>query len=65
MSSLGSVTRLFNQLQQGERASVQQLWELYFRRLIGLARKKLGALPRQMADEEDVALSAFARFLDP
>jgi DNA-directed RNA polymerase specialized sigma24 family protein len=62
MPSEGSITRLFNQLQQGERATAQQLWELYFRRLVGLARSKLGQLPRGAADEEDVALSAFDSF---
>src|SRR5262249_44003183 len=34
----------------------------YFRRLVGLARKKLRAAPRRAADEEDVALSAFDSF---
>jgi len=62
MSSMGSITVLFNQLQLGDRAGVQKLWELYFRRLVGLARKKLGDLPRRAAGEEDVALSAFDSF---
>jgi len=62
MSSMGSITRLFNRLQLGDRAGVQQLLELYFRRLVGLARKKLGDLPRRAACEEDVALSAFDSF---
>jgi DNA-directed RNA polymerase specialized sigma24 family protein len=38
------------------------LWERYFRRLVTLARSNLGALPRRVADEEDVALSAFHSF---
>ncbi len=62
MSSSGSITRLFNQLQQGERQTAQELWQRYFHRLIGLARKKLGDLPRRAAAEEDVALSAFDSF---
>jgi DNA-directed RNA polymerase specialized sigma24 family protein len=62
VSSVGSITGLLNQLQQGERDNVEQLWERYFRQLIGLARKKLGGLPRGAADEEDVALSAFDSF---
>jgi DNA-directed RNA polymerase specialized sigma24 family protein len=62
MSSRGSISCLFNQLQLGDRAAVQGLWEVYFRRLVGLARKKLGDLPRRAADEEDVALSAFDSF---
>jgi DNA-directed RNA polymerase specialized sigma24 family protein len=35
------------------------LWERYFLRLVGLARRKLQGTPRRVADEEDVALSAF------
>ena len=37
-------------------------WERYFRRLVGLAHKKLQDTPRRVADEEDVALSAFHSF---
>lgn len=62
MSSMGSITHLFNKLQQGERDTAQGLLERYFHRLIGLARKKLGDLPRRAVDEEDVALSAFDSF---
>src|SRR4029077_6763039 len=42
--------------------AAQKLWERYFRRLVGLARKKLRDAPRRAADEEDVALSAFDSF---
>jgi DNA-directed RNA polymerase specialized sigma24 family protein len=62
MSSPGSITGLFSQLQQGDQATTQALWQRYFHRLVGLARKKLGNLPRGAADEEDVALSAFDSF---
>jgi DNA-directed RNA polymerase specialized sigma24 family protein len=62
MASDGSVTRWLGQLQAGDPAAVQQLWERYFRRLVGLARKRLGDAPRRVADEEDVALSAFDSF---
>jgi DNA-directed RNA polymerase specialized sigma24 family protein len=62
MSPDGSVTRWLGQLQAGDRAAAQQLWERYFRRLVGLARKKLQGAPRRAADEEDVALSAFDSF---
>ncbi len=62
MSSSGSITGLINQLQLGDRATAQKLWQLYFHRLVGLARQKLGPLPRRAADEEDVALSAFDSF---
>ena len=57
----GSVSRWFGPLQQGDPAAAQQLWELYFQRLIELARKKLRDLPHREA-AEDVALSAFDSF---
>ena len=62
MSPKGSVTRWLGPLQAGDPAAVRQLWERYFRRLVGLARLKLRSTPRRAADEEDVALSAFDSF---
>jgi DNA-directed RNA polymerase specialized sigma24 family protein len=63
MSSSGSVTAWIDQLRAGDRAAAQRLWEGYFHRLVGLARQKLRKAPRGMADEEDVALSAFDSFI--
>jgi DNA-directed RNA polymerase specialized sigma24 family protein len=62
MSCTGSVTEWIGRLKTGDQAAAQQLWERYFRRLVGLARHKLRATPRRAADEEDVALSAFDSF---
>jgi DNA-directed RNA polymerase specialized sigma24 family protein len=62
MTSKGSVTHWIGRLKAGDRAAAQQLWEHYFHRLVGLARKKLQDTPRRAADEEDVALSAFDSF---
>jgi DNA-directed RNA polymerase specialized sigma24 family protein len=62
MSRQGSVTRWVDLLRAGDHAAVQQLWERYFRRLVGLARLKLRRAPRRAASEEDVALSAFHSF---
>ena len=62
MASEGSVSHWIEQLKAGDHAAAQPLWESYFRRLVGLARKKLRDAPRRMADEEDVALSAFNSF---
>src|SRR3954451_23866563 len=59
MASDGSVSRLIDGLAVGDEAAVQQLWDRYFHRLVGLARKRLRDAPRRTADEEDVALSAF------
>jgi RNA polymerase sigma factor (sigma-70 family) len=62
MSSSGSVSGWIAQLREGDQEAAQQLWERYFRRLVGLARGQLANGPKRMADEEDVALSAFASF---
>jgi DNA-directed RNA polymerase specialized sigma24 family protein len=62
MASGGSVTHWIYQLKDGDPAAAQKLWETYFRRLVGLARKKLLGCRRRAADEEDVALDAFASF---
>jgi DNA-directed RNA polymerase specialized sigma24 family protein len=62
MSSPGSVSLWIGQLKAGNRQAAQKLWESYFQRLVGLARKKLRGRPRRAADEEDVALSAFDSF---
>ena len=62
MASEGSVSRWLGQLQAGDQAAAQELWQRYFRRLAGLARQKLRGSPRRVADEEDVALSAFDSF---
>jgi DNA-directed RNA polymerase specialized sigma24 family protein len=58
----GSVTRWISALKEGDQAAAQGLWEAYFRRLVGLARARLRDAPRRIADEEDVALSAFDSF---
>jgi DNA-directed RNA polymerase specialized sigma24 family protein len=58
-----SVTLWMRQLMAGEvDGSVQRLWERYYVRLVKLARVKLGNCPKRVADEEDVALSAFKSF---
>jgi DNA-directed RNA polymerase specialized sigma24 family protein len=62
MSSPDPVTHWISQLKAGDRAAVQPLWEHYFRRMVRLARQRLRAAARRVADEEDVALSAFASF---
>jgi DNA-directed RNA polymerase specialized sigma24 family protein len=62
MADEGSVTHWLGPLQAGDPAAAQQLWERYFRRLVGLARARLRGAPRRAADEEDVALSAFDSF---
>ena len=57
----GSVTGWIGDLKNGEPDAAGRLWQRYFAGLVGLARKKLEAVPRAAAveDEEDAALSAF------
>jgi RNA polymerase sigma factor (sigma-70 family) len=62
MTSAGSVTTWIGQLRRGQRDAAQRLWERYFPRLVGLARRKLQGVRCRAADEEDVALSAFDSF---
>jgi DNA-directed RNA polymerase specialized sigma24 family protein len=62
MSSEGSVSQWIGELKAGDPAAAQKLWECYFQRLVGLARKKLQGKPCRVADEEDAALSAFDSF---
>src|SRR5262245_66489186 len=62
MSAPGSVTHWIDGLRAGESVAARKLWENYFHRLVELARKRLRALPRRAADEEDVVLSAFDSF---
>jgi len=59
MNPDGSVTRCIADLKAGEATAAERLWQGYFQRLVGLARTKLGPRARPLADEEDVALSAF------
>ena len=56
------MTRWISALKQGDQAAASGLWASYFRRLVGLARARLRDVPRRIADEEDVALSAFDSF---
>lgn len=62
MNPQGSVTCWLGRLREGDQAAAQPLWERYFQRLVALARARLQGAPRRVADEEDVALSAFDSF---
>src|SRR5262245_12159087 len=57
-----TVSQWIDQLKLGSDQAVQELWDRYQFRQIGLARKLLADAPRGAADEEDVALSAFKSF---
>ena len=46
----------------GDEESQRRIWEEYFLRIVGLARKQLGNLPRRVVDEEDVVISVMDSF---
>jgi RNA polymerase sigma factor (sigma-70 family) len=62
MTSASSVTTWLGQLRAGDPAAANALWRRYYSQLVDLARQHLARRVRQAADEEDVALSAFASF---
>ena len=57
-----SVSEWIVGVKRGNREAAEALWKRYFARLVHLARKKVSHAPMRAADEEDVALSAFASF---
>lgn len=62
VSSLESVTLWVEGLRQGDQLAAQRLWERFFLRMVGLARRKLDGSAKRIGDEEDVAVSAFKSF---
>lgn len=63
MSPEGSITCWIAELELGRADEAQEeLWRRYFKRLLGLARLKLGQTPRGAADEEDVVIASLNSF---
>jgi RNA polymerase sigma factor (sigma-70 family) len=52
------VSQWLTRLQQGDQRAAEVIWSEYFEKIVRLARRRLGELPRRVVDEEDVALSA-------
>ena len=57
-----SVTTWIRRIHASDPVAAQHLWERYVQRLVQLARSKLGHI-RTVADEEDVVVVAFEKFL--
>ncbi len=57
------ISRWIRGLARGDEAAAQAIWQRYSERLIRLAQRRLEGLPRRIADEEDVVLSAMHSFL--
>ena len=60
MSKPDEVTVWLKQFVEGDSVAASQIWEAYWERLVSLARSRLRASRRRVADEEDVAAAAFA-----
>jgi DNA-directed RNA polymerase specialized sigma24 family protein len=64
-SSITGVTAWLEKLKDGDRDEpTRRLWEAYFERLVRRAHALLGARAATGGDAEDVALSAFASFVE-
>ena len=62
MDEKGSVSCWITALQAGDQQAAQKLWEAYWPRLVGLARRKLSGTNYRTFDEEDVVQSAMRSF---
>lgn len=59
MLSHGSISIWISQLKGGEAQAAQNLWERYSSRLVDQAKKRLNNVPKQVVDEEDIAICVF------
>lgn len=59
-----SINLLLSELKEGDAQAAEQLWERYCLKLVAVARRKLGAASRRVADEEDIALLVFYSLCD-
>ena len=62
MAQFGSVTHWIGALKSGDQEAAQELWQRYWKRLVGLAAKKISGSQRQSADVEDIAQIAMKSF---
>lgn len=62
VGSSGTVTHLFALAREGDAQAFEPLWEHFFPRLTGLARKRLSSRPAKDQDAEDAAQAALISF---
>ncbi|HEY6565585.1 MAG TPA: ECF-type sigma factor [Pirellulaceae bacterium] len=62
MTEPGSISRWIDDVRAGRGEAIDGIWQRYYVRLVSLARKKLGEVPRRVADEDDVVNRAFHSF---
>jgi DNA-directed RNA polymerase specialized sigma24 family protein len=58
----GSITEAFRQFRFGDADAAARLWERFFPRLLGLARRTLSGRPQRSAGPDDAVQDAFASF---
>ncbi len=57
-----SVSRLIERLKSDKPDAANEIWQLYFQRLLPVARSKLATVRDPSIDEEDILVSVFDRF---
>ena len=64
--SLGSVTAIYHRVIEGESQATNELWEVYSKRLLGLARAVLRShgIATAQVSEDSIVNVAFSRFFD-
>ena len=62
MAENDSVSLWIVGIQRGDPVAARRLWERYYARLVRFARRRIDGQPRRVADEEDIAISAFESF---
>ncbi len=60
------VTRWIEKLEdeEGDSRAAELIWNRFFKRMVGVAQKKMVSMPKAARDEEDVALSAMNSFFE-
>lgn len=57
------ISLLLNEMRDGSEVAATKLWEFYLERLLSVSKRKLTNFNSGMADEEDVAVTAFHSFV--
>lgn len=62
MGEQDEITVWLDRLADGDSQAAEVIWDNYFGKLVGLARRRMRDMPRRAFDEEDAALSAMHSF---
>lgn len=57
------ISLLLHEMRNGSEVAATKLWEFYLERLLSVSKRKLSNFNSGMADEEDVAVTAFHSFV--